>query len=269
MLTTISAVMLMAIMAGMAVAEDTPPVADVPTVTLPTDTTPDPAEQPAVPVAPVPVAPLPVTGAPVRTLLIKRVREQLVKYVMSARRWHGMVGGKPLPSVNIWNLGTPEAGHKLLSKWQERSRQLHAAAKQLMRKRIIEFRANVEHQRLVMGLKPNVRTLATSGNLELRYQRMKRLAITTYRQYAKPPHKSQFFCIHGYEGSWTANTGNGYYGGLQMDLTFQSGYGGYLLSSKGTADRWSPLEQIWVAERAVVSRGFHPWPNTARYCGLL
>ncbi|HXH87243.1 MAG TPA: hypothetical protein VNI55_01370, partial [Gaiellaceae bacterium] len=26
-----------------------------------------------------------------------------------------------------------------------------------------------------------------------------------------------FLCIHRYEGAWNANTGNGYFGGLQMD----------------------------------------------------
>jgi len=32
----------------------------------------------------------------------------------------------------------------------------------------------------------------------------------------------------------------------------------------------SPLEQMWVAERAYRNgRGFYPWPNTARYCGLI
>src|SRR4051794_32726231 len=33
-----------------------------------------------------------------------------------------------------------------------------------------------------------------------------------------------FNCIHRYEGAWNSNTGNGYYGGLQMDYTFQSQY---------------------------------------------
>ena len=42
-----------------------------------------------------------------------------------------------------------------------------------------------------------------------------------------------------------------------------------LLARKGTADRWSPLEQMWVAEHAYKTRGFYPWPNTARYCGLI
>ena len=61
-----------------------------------------------------------------------------------------------------------------------------------------------------------------------------------------------------------------YYGGLQMDLGFQRTYGRELLQRKGTANHWTPLEQMWVAERAHRSgRGYYPWPNTARYCGLI
>jgi hypothetical protein len=87
---------------------------------------------------------------------------------------------------------------------------------------------------------------------------------------AGPPHRREWECIHHYEGSWTAATGNGYYGGLQMDISFQRTYAPQLFRKKGTADRWTPLEQMWVAERAHRSgRGFYPWPNTARYCGLL
>lgn len=84
-----------------------------------------------------------------------------------------------------------------------------------------------------------------------------------------PPHYSAWLCIHRYEGSWT-DGGSPYWGGLQMDWTFMSSYGSTLLTSKGTADHWTPLEQMWVAERAYSSgRGFYPWPNTARYCGLI
>ena len=86
----------------------------------------------------------------------------------------------------------------------------------------------------------------------------------------RPPHRREWLCIHRYEGPWNAHTGNGYYGGLQMDIGFQRRYGGRLLARKGTADGWAPLEQMWIAERARRSgRGFTPWPNTARYCGLL
>jgi hypothetical protein len=55
-----------------------------------------------------------------------------------------------------------------------------------------------------------------------------------------------------------------------MDMSFMEAYGANLLRTKGTADHWTPLEQIWVAERAYRSgRGFYPWPNTARWCGLI
>jgi hypothetical protein len=85
-----------------------------------------------------------------------------------------------------------------------------------------------------------------------------------------PPHKREFMCIHRHEGPWDANTGNGYYGGLQMDLAFQRQYSSWRLRERGTADTWTPLEQIWVAERAVrEGRGFHPWPTPARRCGLI
>ena len=83
-----------------------------------------------------------------------------------------------------------------------------------------------------------------------------------------PPNFTGWLCIHRYEGSWS-DSGSPYYGGLQMDLSFQATYGSWLLRHKGTADHWSPLEQIWAAVRASRSRGFSPWPNTAHYCGLL
>jgi len=91
---------------------------------------------------------------------------------------------------------------------------------------------------------------------------------TTFRACARG------FCIHRFERhaqqGWRTNTGNGFYGGLQMNIAFQRTYGPDLLRKKGTADRWLPIEQIWVAERAYRSgRGFYPWPNTARSCGLI
>lgn len=92
---------------------------------------------------------------------------------------------------------------------------------------------------------------------------------STYGRFQYPPYASALSCIHNYEGSWT-DGGAPYYGGLQMDFGFMATYGGYLLKTKGTADHWTPLEQEWVAARAVNSgRGFYPWPNTARMCGLI
>jgi resuscitation-promoting factor RpfB len=91
---------------------------------------------------------------------------------------------------------------------------------------------------------------------------------------ANPPRRAAWMCIHRYERhpgqGWATHTGNGYYGGLQMDISFQRAYGPELLRRKGTADKWTAIEQMWVAERAYRSgRGFYPWPNTARYCGLI
>jgi hypothetical protein len=79
-----------------------------------------------------------------------------------------------------------------------------------------------------------------------------------------------FTCIHHYEGAWNANSGNGYYGGLQMNSGFMSTYGDDYVRRWGTADHWPAWAQIGVAVRAYRSgRGFWPWPNTARACGLL
>ena len=81
---------------------------------------------------------------------------------------------------------------------------------------------------------------------------------------------SAFQCIHHYEGAWNSNTGNGYYGGLQMDRRFQSLYGADFVAKWGTADNWPAWAQLQAALRAYRSgRGFYPWPNTARVCGLI
>jgi hypothetical protein len=86
-------------------------------------------------------------------------------------------------------------------------------------------------------------------------------------------YRSAWLCIFSHEHGadrWRTNTGNGYYGGLQMDWGFMSTYGSELLRTKGTADKWTPYEQMMVAEKAHDNgRGFYPWPNTARYCGLI
>ena len=89
------------------------------------------------------------------------------------------------------------------------------------------------------------------------------------RKAHNPPRLRAWLCIKRHEGPWN-DPHAPYYGGLQMDLTFQRLYGRDLLRRKGTADNWTPIEQIWVAERAYRSgRGFYPWPNTARACGLI
>jgi hypothetical protein len=92
----------------------------------------------------------------------------------------------------------------------------------------------------------------------------------TWRHWNKPSTYGNWMCIHSHEGAWN-DPNSPYYGGLQMDISFQRAYGWRLLQFKGTADHWNPMEQMWVAEHARTTggRGFYPWPLTARYCGLI
>jgi len=93
-------------------------------------------------------------------------------------------------------------------------------------------------------------------------QRIQQLTFPSYLE-------SAFLCIHRYEGAWNANTGNGYYGGLQMDTSFQGSYGKEFVVQWGTADNWPVWAQLEAAKRAYMSgRGFGPWPKTALACGL-
>jgi hypothetical protein len=161
-------------------------------------------------------------------------------------------------------LGAPGAGNN-----RDRSR----AAIAYYSGEIARFQKQTWHWQRVMGVRRTPqpsRRLESMDPLAVKQaaERWQKRSDATYRRAQRPPHLRQFLCIHRYEGSWT-DTGDPYWGGLQMDLGFQRTYGGYLFRKKGTADRWSPLEQIWTAENALRSRGFWPWPNTARYCGLL
>jgi hypothetical protein len=134
---------------------------------------------------------------------------------------------------------------------------------------IQKLRRQTWYWQRVMGLRP---TRGLAGALVDPHQRLdewRRLAARIRRQAQNPPHKREWLCIHRFEGAWR-DPNPPYYGGLQMDVQFQRTYGAALFRRKGTADHWTPLEQMWAAERAHRSgRGFYPWPNTARYCGLI
>lgn len=90
---------------------------------------------------------------------------------------------------------------------------------------------------------------------------------------------SVWMCIHSYEGSWF-DPGAPYWGGLQMDLTFQQQYGPEFMKRYGTADHWPIADQITAARRArdgwhnpysgrtFYARGYSPWPKTSDLCGV-
>jgi hypothetical protein len=83
----------------------------------------------------------------------------------------------------------------------------------------------------------------------------------------------KYRCIHEHEGAWNSNTGNGYWGGLQMDWGFMHTYGPEFIRRYGLANRWPIEAQLIAAERAFYGfagfggRGYSPW-GTRGMCGL-
>ena len=66
------------------------------------------------------------------------------------------------------------------------------------------------------------------------------------------------YCETKYNGRtrWFANTGNGYYGGLQFDLSTWRSVGG-----RGYPHHNSKLEQKYRAVKLIRKRGYQPWPR--------
>ncbi|WP_155053987.1 LysM peptidoglycan-binding domain-containing protein [Streptomyces blattellae] len=64
-------------------------------------------------------------------------------------------------------------------------------------------------------------------------------------------------------GAWSANSGNGFYGGLQVTQEDWEKYGG--LDYAPSADQASRSQQIAVAEKILADQGAGAWPT----CGLL
>jgi len=59
-------------------------------------------------------------------------------------------------------------------------------------------------------------------------------------------------------GNWSANTGNGFYGGLQFSQGTWDAYGGGQYAS--SANLASESQQIAVAERVLAGQGIGAWP---------
>jgi hypothetical protein len=162
---------------------------------------------------------------------------------------------------------------------QQASQRLLPAGSRYLLARIDRRRAETWRWQRLMGKPRSPSSLSDRRSRSPEYRRWvlslwQKRAARERRLAHNPPRRAQWLCIYRHERhpaqGWATRTGNGFYGGLQMNIAFQRQYGGWLLRAKGTADRWTHIEQIWVAERAYRSgRGFYPWPNTARYCGLI
>ena len=59
-------------------------------------------------------------------------------------------------------------------------------------------------------------------------------------------------------GNWSANTGNGFYGGLQFTEQTWLGYGGGQYAS--SANQATAAQQIAVAQRVLAGQGIGAWP---------
>ncbi|OIJ93486.1 peptigoglycan-binding protein LysM [Streptomyces sp. MUSC 14] len=67
-------------------------------------------------------------------------------------------------------------------------------------------------------------------------------------------------------GSWSQNSGNGYYGGLQISQDDWDKYGGAQYAD--SADQASRNQQIAVAEKILAAQGTKPWTMCALTAGL-
>lgn len=67
-------------------------------------------------------------------------------------------------------------------------------------------------------------------------------------------------------GQWSADSGNGYYGGLQLSQADWEKYGG--LNYAQSADEASRSQQIAIAEQLLDDQGVTPWPTCGPLSGL-
>ncbi|MEV0122867.1 transglycosylase family protein [Streptomyces sp. NPDC050703] len=87
---------------------------------------------------------------------------------------------------------------------------------------------------------------------------------TGYANSACSSDKGAWSCLAQCEsnGRWNANTGNGYYGGLQFWQPTWEAYGGLKYAPR--ADLATRSEQIKVAEKLRLSQGWKAWPSCSR-----
>ncbi|KOG44321.1 transglycosylase [Streptomyces virginiae] len=67
-------------------------------------------------------------------------------------------------------------------------------------------------------------------------------------------------------GNWSAQTGNGFFGGLQFTQSTWAAFGGLLYAP--TANLATKAEQITVAERVLAGQGPGAWPVCSVKAGL-
>jgi len=202
---------------------------------------------------------------------LQSLKRQVRLYRKSDCHWRSLMGKRCVrTSQLVLHTRSVAYVNLVLKQTKSRSGHDHGQAKRWMLKRVGSYRRQANYLREMLGISiPRGRQLE-SASIEAVYNAAKKQAEDLAEQWGSSPLLSAFLCIHHYEGAWDANTGNGYYGGLQEDRRFQSQYGPEFVRRWGTADNWPVWAQFLSALRAYRSgRGFYPWPNTARACGLI
>ena len=64
-------------------------------------------------------------------------------------------------------------------------------------------------------------------------------------------------------GNWAINTGNGYYGGLQYNISTWNAYGGNAYAPR--PDLATREQQIAIGEKTYAARGASPWPACGKH----
>nr|WP_281371602.1 resuscitation-promoting factor [Petropleomorpha daqingensis] len=64
-------------------------------------------------------------------------------------------------------------------------------------------------------------------------------------------------------GNWAINTGNGYYGGLQYNISTWNAYGGDAYAPR--PDLATREQQIAIGEKTYAARGASPWPACGKH----
>jgi hypothetical protein len=156
----------------------------------------------------------------------------------------------------------------------------HAHRIQHLRRRVQRTRALAVHMAYRAALAPpgdrhrrperHVRSSARLRRMVHAWRRRYHGYHHAYRR--RLPVIAGLMCVHRYEGSMTAvNAAGPYYGGWQMNASFERRYGRRMLRRYGGrhADAWRPRDQLRVAFRGHSVEGWWPWPRSAAICGLL
>ncbi len=215
-------------------------------------------------------------------VVLAQTKSQIVTYSKLVWQWESLMGLRR----TRFSTGALRTHNLPYARWVLKSRRqlsgrLHAQANRQMVKRTQFFLADAARLRMELGM-GRARSLMSVQGVEARFSVARRRVRELTKEWQSSSLYADLMCIHsGMQGSRRVGSGEGgmtsvsstnppYYGGWQMDITFQLKYGRQFYDRWGTADHWPAWAQLETAVTAYRSgRGFGPWPNTARDCGLL